>query len=701
MRPNRSSCYQVVIFPSPCTRTPASAAINSIFSSDTYALYASRFLLDPSEGVESAASTDTPGDLWRDPLFFFYNQPRLHCIYNAPVITNSGRFPSQGGGTVPERTCPAYLKTHDSDLMNPPMVRRLITTELLVAQMDLRLKIFDKDVLYQLLNVDPNSREMASKEFDQSSSDAFKLEEVLRILNHDIEHFPARMCTAPSLYTISLNDMIEGFYWQSTNATLQAKLANNTIRIDHRYAPASMMAVVVQCSPLPITIDMEFEFRNVNNSPGSGEYYMTSIVYFIFMVLYMALFVIFLIMMIPCGRQQRRAPVVVVKKKKEEVHGDSSEDSMDSFYSNSSDEEEDRRRSGSSKKSKPVRKRITDDEDTEEDNSCSARVRRFFQNHFGFRHILIFYPPLQWMTLVTIIIKVLYCIFLAANYSILTGISFIEEEMNGLTVLSLILYVSAGSLLFAEELLVGVGWGVAYNQLRTSTIIILSLGTIVAFVLFVLVATCHPTPMSQSALVFNANPFARHRAGTSCLVFSYLSIAYQIAFHVHNAVRMFLVTSTLAKAILPKSSFRELSKEFMMHQAMRNKVLSLANSYKANDAANVPSSNYYGGNYNTSNGENFTYAQYYNYLRYIRLHYKQTKPNRDRLVGRKNHQVGLVDLYFHNDGTTGREKSKKKKKTASRHTVHSRRRTERRHTLTERCQRSMSMRKPTVTTNPV
>ncbi|KAG5508331.1 hypothetical protein JIQ42_08253 [Leishmania sp. Namibia] len=115
---------------------------------------------------------------------------------------------------------------------------------------------------------------------------------------------PEKVCTAPALYTISLNPLLaQASSWALGSA---AGWLQSSATVTHEYPAARVIAVVAQCSGVPLSFSVTASFVNPGNFAGSGENYFTSIIYFFFLVCYALLLIVFLVMIVPCNKRRRR-----------------------------------------------------------------------------------------------------------------------------------------------------------------------------------------------------------------------------------------------------------------------------------------------------------------------------------------------------------------------------------------------------------
>jgi hypothetical protein len=165
-------------------------------------------------------------------------------------------------------------------------------------------------------------------------------------------------------------------------------------------------------------------------------------------------------------------------------------------------------------------------------------------------YVIIIYAPLQWLLLVLIIIKVLLCILYSVKYSLMSKTT--AENINtafSLYVVCTIFSVAADSLIIPVEMLVGMGWGLAFTSpLPANQIVIVCLATIGVFVEYVFQATCDSGGYN---LALTVNAFAKAANSGRCNAVAYARIGVELACRLHNVVRMFLLTMWLSHSVIP------------------------------------------------------------------------------------------------------------------------------------------------------
>lgn len=165
-------------------------------------------------------------------------------------------------------------------------------------------------------------------------------------------------------------------------------------------------------------------------------------------------------------------------------------------------------------------------------------------------HIVIMYPPLQWLLLVLILLKVLVCILYAAKYALLSDTSTGDVTSSySLFIVCFIFSITANTLVIPLEMLVGMGWGLAFTSpLPTNQIIIVCLCTVGMFVEYVFQATCDTDGYN---LAFTVNPYAKDANTGRCNSVAYARVGVELSIRLHNVLRMFLLAMWLSRSVIP------------------------------------------------------------------------------------------------------------------------------------------------------
>ncbi|CBZ31294.1 hypothetical protein, conserved [Leishmania donovani] len=317
-------------------------------------------------------ASDTEGDgdeaypnITLRTAFFFWNQPRLHCAYNAPalmsmmvdlanqhhhhqqqqqqrraflkddaVLAEASAQPADGevaaGRPVASSAGPLYPSCAAS--MPPP--KNILpsggrNTTLTVNYMQLGssvvVKIFSFDVWYQLTGTPApatlskarttTTAAPASAAYSavfssgpitrgRGCSTGVSTKNLAAGQSLKLPADPEKVCTAPALYTISLNPLLaRASSWSLGSST---DWLQPSVMVTHDYPAARVIAVVAQCSGVPLSFSVKANFLNPGNYPGSGQHYATSIIHLFFLVCYALLLIVFLVMIVPCSKRRRR-----------------------------------------------------------------------------------------------------------------------------------------------------------------------------------------------------------------------------------------------------------------------------------------------------------------------------------------------------------------------------------------------------------
>ncbi|KPA73637.1 hypothetical protein ABB37_09769 [Leptomonas pyrrhocoris] len=165
-------------------------------------------------------------------------------------------------------------------------------------------------------------------------------------------------------------------------------------------------------------------------------------------------------------------------------------------------------------------------------------------------YILIMYAPLQWLLLVLMALKVLLCILYSAKYSLMAGFSIGGVTSNySLFVVSVIFAITVDTLVIPVEMLIGMGWGLAFTYpLPTNQIVIVCLATIGMFTVYIFQATCDTDGYN---LALTANKYAKAANTARCNSVTYARIALELVCRLHNVLRMLLLMLWLSRSVIP------------------------------------------------------------------------------------------------------------------------------------------------------
>ncbi|KPI85215.1 hypothetical protein ABL78_5723 [Leptomonas seymouri] len=179
-------------------------------------------------------------------------------------------------------------------------------------------------------------------------------------------------------------------------------------------------------------------------------------------------------------------------------------------------------------------------------NRVMAPMERWWKES----HIVIMYAPLQWLLLVLLVLKVLLCILYSVKFSLMTDASVGATSTNlSLFIGSIIFEIVAGTLIIPVEMLVGMGWGLAFtNPLPTNKIVTVCLATLVMFTLYIFQATCDAEGYN---LALTVNRYAKEADTPRCNSITYTRISLELACRVHNVFRMFLLSLWLSRSVIP------------------------------------------------------------------------------------------------------------------------------------------------------
>ncbi|KAI5687363.1 hypothetical protein MNV84_00338 [Leishmania braziliensis] len=334
-----------------------------------------------NNGTEGDGDGDEVGpDVTLPTVFFFWNQPRLHCTYNAPALMSmmvdlsnqqqqqEDPMQSPPGNRRPrlrarEKSRPTFRKDDavlaeastqltDGEAAEDPLTAsstgpvypscaanmpspknilpssdldELLTMNYMQLSSTVVVKVFSFDVWYQftgtplpatlakgrimtttapasatysaVFSSDPRARSGGGSA--GVPTDASIAGQPFNLLAD-----PEKVCAAPALYTISLNSLLARASSRGLGSVTDS--LPPSVTVTHDYPAARVIAVVAQCSGVPLSFSVAVNFVNPGSYPGSGQHYATSIIYFFFLVCYALLLVVFLIMIVPCSKRRRQ-----------------------------------------------------------------------------------------------------------------------------------------------------------------------------------------------------------------------------------------------------------------------------------------------------------------------------------------------------------------------------------------------------------
>ncbi|TPP52955.1 putative integral membrane protein [Leishmania donovani] len=622
-------------------------------------------------------ASDTEGDgdeaypnITLRTAFFFWNQPRLHCAYNAPalmsmmddaVLAEASAQPADGevaaGRPVASSAGPLYPSCAAS--MPPP--KNILpaggrNTTLTVNYMQLGssvvVKIFSFDVWYQLTGTPApatlskarttTTAAPASAAYSavfssgpitrgRGCSTGVSTKNLAAGQSLKLPADPEKVCTAPALYTISLNPLLaRASSWSLGSST---DWLQPSVMVTHDYPAARVIAVVAQCSGVPLSFSVKANFLNPGNYPGSGQHYATSIIHLFFLVCYALLLIVFLVMIqyddeicsrggiigareYVCGGEEHdhsaAKPILVVADVRSSGGGPNTRPETSSLYtahsnahltsssgiyddndincgsSDAASEKEQRRAKRERQEQKKQRSRprhhvsatstsrryAANDLDDDRRGSSTGVVSAFASPlRWRFRavgmtdvvghqvldpvrlwwaesHILVMYAPIQWLVLVLLVLRCLLSVLLAAKFFLLSRAVHRDSLMgNSLSLVCIIFEVATDTLLIPIEMLVAMGWGLAFTApLPTNQIVTVGLATLTMFIVFVFSAACAKDGLSMA---LTANRYARLINGNLCNTVAYTRAAFEMVCRVHNVLRMFLLSLWLSKTVVP------------------------------------------------------------------------------------------------------------------------------------------------------
>ncbi|CBZ23188.1 conserved hypothetical protein [Leishmania mexicana MHOM/GT/2001/U1103] len=183
-------------------------------------------------------------------------------------------------------------------------------------------------------------------------------------------------------------------------------------------------------------------------------------------------------------------------------------------------------------------------------------------------HILVMYAPLQWLVLVLLVLRCLLSVLFAAKFALLSRGARSDSLMDkSLPLVCSIFEVATDTLLIPMEMLVAMGWGIAFTApLPTNHIVLVVIATLTMFTAFVFSAACAKDGRS---MVLTANPYARRINGNLCNTVAYTRTAFEMACRVHNVLRMFLLSLWLSKTVVPADAVAVQRQRRLSHRQLQ------------------------------------------------------------------------------------------------------------------------------------
>lgn len=525
----------------------------------------------PNEEASADVLSTARSDASFPPLFLTH--PRLYCMY---VASNE----SAGSN------CSAAV--------GPPKLSTLLNADFVEMEALLQLMIFDADTFYRITEGAASSSggRPSSLETDEGSCITMSQR---RLATYSLLRNPSLICSAPAMYTIPLNALGQEYV---TNQ--QAR-----IRLIHQYPASHLIAVLAQCSAVPLSITMRVTFDN--NGLGSIQHHMALVSHSVILTAYLILLISFLIMILRCGRtRNERRGTDTTRSTRGGGDGGSSNarssalDEPPASAANpkgypAADASAERRGAKSIPRHSTDRRRPPSSaadvttpggrlerasqldssgelsatgasaSSTESDRGngtaprtpprdsrisivhgwtvCSRKVRSCMA---GRRRKKIMYPPMQWVVLSVIVLKCLVALLGVIESGMRSGM---QTDSFILTVPSIarFLEVSSSALAMAFETLVGMGWGLAYTSLTLRKRIILGVISSLAFIIYSGTASC---TFGEQLVTLSSNSYANIHVGVRCMVAIYARTTFDLFCHLLNTVYFYCVTYTLGHRVL-------------------------------------------------------------------------------------------------------------------------------------------------------
>ncbi|KAH9598838.1 hypothetical protein LSM04_002390 [Trypanosoma melophagium] len=404
------------------------------------------------------------GEKMHRKLFFMLTQSRLYCLYLHSLCASPRNATSED-------------IVMDSTFME-------LETKLLV-------KIFEFSQWQHIL------KRLSEAENIHGDGEDVSVEGDQTTLHQSFGGAAAILCSVPAVHTIFIEDI------NAVSSTVNVWVSEHQMR---------MIAVLIQCSNIPLTVGISFKMFN-DHGKGSLEYFSTEIVYMIFFVAYFLLLSALLMLILPCCCSYRYGVSTQRTHSREEKEQENTTNSSNTSTGAGKRVEN---RSGTSVGKRDVnrvnlREQNNSRDDTTNNTLWSTDERNENNNeiegqsgrHSIFRkkipnicgsHMFILYPTLQWLVLVCLFVRMIVCALRIAQYHGL-AMSANATPNGSIGIPAVVLSVSTRTAIFAMQQFVCIGWGCAYKSPPTNKTVVASLASIIGFSVFVVVSTCEGSTM--------------------------------------------------------------------------------------------------------------------------------------------------------------------------------------------------------------
>ncbi|RNF13267.1 uncharacterized protein Tco025E_06248 [Trypanosoma conorhini] len=360
-----------------------------------------------------------------------------------------------------------------------------------------------------------------------------------------------RVCSAPALLTKHI-DTASAYHTTVDSIQLQPQ--------------THVVAVLMQCSHTPVKVRVFFQMSNINGR-GSAEYISTENVYLLFLTAYVVLFTIMLFLIIPCGYScrtlsatssvggdgenrtaaRRGSPNGGIFNGRGNVLATVGGTDGASIYRQS---EDDRLNAVNLDRAWETGAGVENSTSAVAPSSsprrCSKGCCRAFWSkvrHVFRQYLLILYPPLQWIVLLSLIIRGTFCLMKLIRYR--TIVEHPEEPQGCLGILAVLLDVGSRTTVFVMQQLVCIGWGCAYRRPPTIKIVTAALASVITFFAYVFNGTCSSNGLPAIYTTYDGD---REYTSFRCMTIRTIVLACELLGWTLNLFQLTTLMATIGRA---------------------------------------------------------------------------------------------------------------------------------------------------------
>ncbi|ESL07555.1 hypothetical protein TRSC58_04754 [Trypanosoma rangeli SC58] len=361
-----------------------------------------------------------------------------------------------------------------------------------------------------------------------------------------------RICAAPALLTEYI-DVTDG--------------SHVTMRSIQVPTQTPVIAILVQCSYMPLTLQLMFHMSNANGR-GSAEHISTECMYLVFFTAHVVLFVILLFLIIPCR------PLCTASSATSSA-GASEEDGFIDLRSSLNVDSATRIGNANVMKGRAdvaskclvteedrlnlahldgIQETVTEVETTSAPAFTSSSTRRSFTvcckffwtkvRHACSLHLLILYPPLQWLVLACLILRGTFCLLEFIRYRAL--VEHPESFPEGyIGIVAIFISVASCTAVFLMQQLVCIGWGCAYQRPPTIKLATACLASVITFFAYVFSGSCKGGGFS---VIYSSHDKDTNNVSVRCPTIQTVVVACELLGWVINLFQLTSLMATIGRA---------------------------------------------------------------------------------------------------------------------------------------------------------